>query len=84
MAKYLRNENAFLRACPHCGGPASIYATHSEAAGMYFVYCQCDICEARGKTYATDENPTLNDWKALACGDAAQAWNMRVCEEVYL
>ena len=84
MKDHVRNENSFLRACPHCGGPASMHATYGFKAHKFFVYACCDICGARGKTCVCDEDPAAADWNTTACGDAAQAWNMRVCEEVYL
>ena len=70
-----------IKKCPHCGGDAYIVRRHDYRKGIYFVFCQCDICGACGKTFAGDMDPALENWSTNECVSAVNAWNMRFKEE---
>lgn len=66
-----------IKACPHCGGTASLCANYSYKTRGYFVFVKCDICGAQGKIYKSSEDPRTVDWDSIDCDDAVAAWNLR-------
>ena len=74
-------EHDKLRPCPHCGGIASLKSNYSPQRQTYFVYAECTICGARGKTYRATTDPTTDtDSEKSSCDNAIAAWNMRTQE----
>lgn len=68
-----------LKACPFCGGTASL----NSRGGKYgrFVFAACDMCGARAKTCSCDicrNGNTECDWKGISCKYAINAWNRRI------
>ena len=66
-----------LKPCPHCGGPAGLFANYSYRTRGYFVFVKCDICGAQGRICRSENDPQLENWESEACNKAAAAWNMR-------
>lgn len=66
-----------IKACPHCGGAASLNSNYSYKTRTYFIYVKCDICGAQGKIYNSEERPAAAGWDNQPCWDAIAAWNMR-------
>ncbi len=71
-------EHDKLRPCPHCGGIASLKTNYAPRRQVFFVYAECEICGARGKTYRTPTDPaTDTDGTKATHNNAIAAWNMR-------
>ena len=69
-----------LRRCPFCGGKANTMWNYS--GGFYYIRVRCNVCEAQGKSYKSEENPTDNEWDTFECRMAASAWNMRAYDRI--
>ena len=69
-----------LRRCPFCGGKANVMWNYS--GGFYYTRVKCTVCEAQGKSYKSEENPTDNEWDTFECRMAASAWNMRAYDRI--
>ena len=67
-----------IKTCPHCGGSAVLAVNPSKCG--YFIFVQCEICGARGKTCRDSKDPELYDFDTTGCDKAIKAWNMRVKE----
>jgi hypothetical protein len=65
-----------LKSCPFCGGKADVYSNPGRRY-TWFIYCACEMCGARGKTYATKINPSEHNWNTDDVKCAKRAWNMR-------
>lgn len=68
-----------LKVCPFCGqDAATLYRTYSFRTKTYFTWVECDVCGAKSKSTASDDDPANdNAWNNLACRKAAAAWNRR-------
>ncbi len=71
------NEPIKIKACPFCGGQATLNQRYSAKQHKYMVFMKCDICGSQGKIYAGAAAPSENEWNTQECYDAINAWNMR-------
>lgn len=75
-------SSVYLRPCPFCGGKP--YLTWNYSHDSYYVRAKCGVCEAQGKTYKGEDNPTQNEWNTSECKQAASAWNLRSYDRINL
>lgn len=65
-----------IKQCPHCGGNADLYSRKTYKGG-YYIFVQCEICGATGKSVYSSTAPEADNWESNACNVAVNAWNMR-------
>lgn len=57
--------------CPFCGGKGKVSGNYSEKRACFYVYVRCINCQARGKTFTSEETEKKASEKAI------EAWNAR-------
>ena len=70
-----------LKPCPFCGSDATVHANHNFKDDIWFVYVQCEMCGARGKTRANRNYFNPDDdgfWESNSVYSVVRAWNKRV------
>lgn len=65
-----------IKKCPFCGGVADLCSNYSNR-DVFWVYVRCNVCSARGRAYASEEDPAEEDWEGKACEMAVDIWNNR-------
>lgn len=64
-----------LKPCPFCGCNADLWSKYAKYG--YFLFCQCDFCEARTKGFKLGYD-LPEDWaNSKAAQKAIEAWNSR-------
>lgn len=67
-----------IKSCPFCGNDAAmLYRNYSHKTRTYFVWMECEVCGAKSKTFASEDDPVDNNWETNGCYRAIAAWNRR-------
>lgn len=69
-----------LRACPFCGGSATLFRNYNYRSNVWFVFAKCEVCGAQGKSVPVRTDLDLEDetwWESYDCKKAEVFWNTR-------
>jgi hypothetical protein len=70
-----------LKPCPFCGcTDVFIRAKYNHKIGRWYVFVQCDVCSASGKTYCCQGEYEEGDdsiWNDVVVDCAVRTWNRR-------
>lgn len=72
----ISDYDAYVYACPFCGGRAELVYNYSEKSNRYYVFIRCTFCRSQGRIYGTKE-PMPEKGMNKASKNAVMAWNLR-------
>ena len=68
-----------IKRCPFCGRSANLMQRYSPNFNAYFLYVECSVCGARGKSSSSKEKVLNNNWQENKyCIRAVESWNNRI------